>query len=123
MRDRLREEIYRVPRAHEVTVPRSGDLAELVRDHCQSDTGLLVQVVGDPHLAVAYCHKCGQRILERLVEVYTEHEAWRATPGPWFVPIDWLRRIDPRDPVNYPRILRYVPRFATAQELRAANKP
>lgn len=123
MRDRLRDEIYRAPRAHEVTVPRTGDIAELVRDHCQKDTGLLVQVVGDPHRAVAYCHKCGQRVDEFFVEVYSEYEGWRGTPGPWFVPIAWLKRIDPRDPVNHPRILRYVPRFATAEELRAANKP
>lgn len=123
MRDRLREDIYRVPRAHEVEVPRTGDLAEVFRDHCQFETGLLVQVVGDPHLCVAYCHKCGQRIVERLVEIYTEYDGFHGTPGPWFYPVDWLKRIDPRDPVHYPRILRYVPRFATKQELAAANKP
>ena len=49
----LRSEIYRTPHAHEWERPRTGDLAEIKRDHCQSESGLLVQVMGDPHLMVA----------------------------------------------------------------------
>lgn len=105
----LRREIFRTPHAHEVDRPRNGDLAELARDHCQSESGLLVQVMGDPHLMVARCHKCGQRIEEMMVEIHADHGAWMGTPGPWFYPVNWLKRIDPTDPVEYARTRQYSP--------------
>ncbi len=116
MTDPLRGEIYRLPRAHEIERPRHGDLAEIKRDHCQPETGLVVQVVGDPHLAVARCHKCGQRIEEYLVEIFCNNPAWMKTPGPWFYPVDWLKRIDPRDPLQYERVRQYRQVLATAEQ-------
>jgi len=105
----LRREHYRRPFAHETDRPRTGDIAELKRDHCQSETGLLVQVMGDPHLMSGRCHKCGERIDEWMVEIFTQHPAWFGTPGPWFYPVSWLKRIDPRDPVYFERIRQYIP--------------
>jgi hypothetical protein len=108
----LRAELYRTPNAHEWDRPRTGDLAEIKRDHCQSESGLLVQVMGEPHLMVARCHKCGQKTEEWMVEIHAQHGPWMKTPGPWFHPVRWLKRIDPTDPVEYARVRSYEPNAA-----------
>ena len=117
----LRSEIYKKPRPHQVEQPRRGDLAEVRRSHCKPESGLLVQVVGDPHRCFAQCCYCGQPVTGYFVEVFTPHPEWMPTPGPWFMPLSWLKRIDPRDPVEYERVRRYRPIDATVEQERAAN--
>jgi hypothetical protein len=118
-----RSEIYKAPHGHETDVPRPGDLAEIRRGHCRAnaEAGLLVQVMGAPHLCFAQCADCGSEILEYQVEVHSDDPHWQKTPGPWFYPIRWLRRLDPRDPVDYARVLKYRPLFATTEQLKVAN--
>jgi hypothetical protein len=118
----LREEIYKAPRAHEVELPRTGDLAEIRRSHCTAESGLLVQVVGEPHLCFCQCADCGQEVTEYFVEIFTNHAEWLKTPGPWFYPLAWLKRIDPRDPVRYERVRHYRPLEPTDEQIRAANR-
>ena len=119
-----RSEIYKTPRPHEVDLPRPGDLAEIKRGHCRAnaEAGMLVQVMGEPHLAFAQCAECGSEVQEHLVEVHSDEPRWQRTPGPWFMPITWLKRIDPRDPVQYARIRNYKPLAATEEQLKAANR-
>lgn len=118
-----REEIYKAPRPHEVELPRTWDLAEIKRGHCRanSEAGMLVQVVGEPHLCYCNCADCGQEVTEYFVEVHSSDAHWHKTPGPWFYPIRWLNRIDPRDPVQYARIRNYQPLEPTPEQLIAAN--
>jgi hypothetical protein len=117
----LRSEIYRTPRPHEAELPRRGDLAEVRRSHCQPESGLLVQVMNEPHLALVQCADCGASVTEYIVEVHSDHPDWQKTPGPWFYPIRWLKRIDPIDPVQYARVRRYRPVEATVEQERIAN--
>lgn len=74
-------------------VPRRGDFAAIVRDHHRTETGLVVQVLNDPHLAESYCAECGQKVTEYFVEVHSP--LWATVPGPHFYPISWLRRVQP----------------------------
>lgn len=120
----LRDEIYKAPRPHEVELPRAGDLAEIRRGHCRanSEAGLLVQVMGEPHRAFAQCADCGSELTEYLVEVHCDDLHWQKTPGPWFYPIGWLKRLDPRDPVAYARIRSYQALRPTEAQLLEANR-
>jgi hypothetical protein len=124
MSELKRSDIYKDPRAHEVQMPRTGDLAEVVRSHCKQETGLLVQVVGEPHRCTNFCADCGIEVLDYFVEVYQVHaQWWYLMPGPWFIPIKWLKRIDPRDPTKYPRIAQrlYRPLAPTYEQEKAWN--
>lgn len=105
-------------------MPRTGDVAEIVRSHCLQETGLLVQVMGLPHRCECNCADCGQPVTGMFVEVYCVHEGWLGTPGPWFMPLKWLKRIDPRDPVKFAKVdtRRYRPVMPTVEQLIAANK-
>ena len=103
-------------------IPRRGDLAEVIRDHHRTETGLLVQVMNDPHRSVVYCHECGQEIVEHIVEVHSNNPAWQDKAGPWFYPIRWLKRIDPTDPLQYKRINNYRPIDPMPAQIIAANK-
>jgi hypothetical protein len=119
-----RSDIYKSPRPHEVDLPRRGDLAEIRRSHCVQETGLLLQVVGDPHRCFCQCADCGQPITDYFVEVHAASAvmaAWFKTPGPWFYPLAWLRRVDPRDPTQYERVSRYLPLWPTDEQEKAAN--
>lgn len=123
----LHSAVYKIPRPHEVDLPRPWDLAEIKRGHCRAnaEAGLLVQVVGEPHRSFQQCADCGVGTTEYFVEVVVNQKDfshWYKTPGPWFYPITWLKRIDPRDPVNYDRIKDYKPLFATNEQLIVANK-
>jgi hypothetical protein len=89
-----RHAIYKDPRPHEVTVPRRGDVAEIIRNHCRAESGMLVAVINDPHLAMATCGFCGQEIREYMVEVEVNHPDWNAVPRPHFYPLSWLRRVE-----------------------------
>lgn len=119
-----REDVYKTPRPHEVDLPRAGDIAEILRGHCRAnaEAGMLVQVMGKPHLAFAQCADCASEIKEFLVEVHCDDPHWQKTPGPWFYPIGWLKRIDPRDLVGYERIRNYQALRPTPEQLIAANK-
>lgn len=121
-----RADVYKTPREHEVELPRTNDLAEITRSCCKAESGLIVQVVGEPHKCFAQCADCGAEWVAHFVEVTTSADyglGWFKTPGPWFMPIDWLRRIDPRDPVQYARVLHYMPNWPTEQQMLEANKP
>lgn len=87
-------EIYKRGRLADDT-PRLGDYAEIVRDHHNDETGLVVRVLNDPHLADVRCAQCGEMIREFIVEVAGSHPKWDGVPGPHFYPIGWLRRIGP----------------------------
>jgi ferredoxin len=117
----LESEIYRRPNPHEVDVPRRGDLAEIVRSHCVQESGRIVQVMHDPHLCTSRCTYCGLCIEEFMVEVHCDDPKWQDTPGPWFMPVKWLKRIDPNDPVQYERIRSYKQVIATKEQERLAN--
>lgn len=122
----LRSEIYKRPRPHEIELPRTGDIAEIRRGHCRAnaESGLLVQIVGEPHRCFCQCADCGQDVTEYFVEVHVDVKDfahWHRTPGPWFYPIGWLKRIDPRDPVEYLRVRNYRPLEPTANQLLVAN--
>lgn len=87
------DEVYKRRLLDEAT-PRRGDMAEIVRDHHNTETGALVRVVNDPHECVVYCADCGQRVEGYFVEVEAFNIArFAAIPGPHFYPIDWLRRV------------------------------
>lgn len=118
-------QIYRHPRPHEIDTPRTWDLAEIKHGHCRanSEAGLLVQVVGDPHYCFAMCADCGTDITDWFVEVHSSDPHWLKTPGPWFMPLRWLKRIDPTDPTQYERVRHYRPLEPTAEQLIAANPP
>jgi len=118
-----RAEIYKTPRPHEVELPRTWDLAEIKHGHCRAnaEAGLLVQVVGEPHLCFAQCADCGSELEEYFVEVHSSDPHWHKTPGPWFYPLRWLKRIDATDPVQYARVRHYRPLEATVQQIIAAN--
>jgi len=80
--------------------PRRGDIARVVRDHHRSETGMLVRVVNDPHECEVHCHECGQRVYGFFVEVEpTEPILIPGTglvcAGPYFYPLEWLRRANP----------------------------
>ncbi len=116
-------EIYKIPRPHEVDVPRTWDVAEIKRGHCRAneDAGRLVQVVGEPHLCFCMCAYCGTDVTEYFVEVHCSDPQWMKVPGPWFMPLRWLKRLDPRDPVNYQRIRDYRPLAPTPEQILEAN--
>jgi|SRR5882672_4295523 len=114
--------IYKTPRPHEEERPRPGDLAEIRRSHCKQESGLLVQVMGEPHLAFVNCADCGQAVTEWIVEVHCNHADWIKTSGPWFYPIHWLKRLDPNDPVQYARLRSYTFLQPTAEQIAAANR-
>lgn len=116
-----RSDVYKTPRPHEVELPRTGDLAEIRRSCCKPESGLLVQVVGDPHYCYCQCADCGAEWSGHFVEVTTDYPQWFMTPGPWFYPLDWLRRIDPRDSVEFARVRNYRPLDATPEQIAAAN--
>src|SRR5258708_25525265 len=61
-----RSEIYKTPRPHEEELCRPGDLAEVRRSHCTPESGLLVQVMGEPHFCFCMCAECGDRKSTRL---------------------------------------------------------
>jgi hypothetical protein len=122
-----RSEVYKTPRLHEIELPRPGDLAEITRGHCRanSEAGLLVQIVGLPHRCFAQCADCGTDVVDYFVEVFVnqiDYAHWFKTPGPWFYPISWLKRIDPADPVQYDRVKHYRYVTPTAEQIAAANK-
>lgn len=80
--------------------PRRGDLACVVRDHHRNETGMLVKVVNDPHECEARCHECGQMVYGFFVEVVPSEPILMpgsalVCPGPYFMPLDWLRRANP----------------------------
>jgi hypothetical protein len=77
-------------------VPRKGDIAAIFRDHHRNETGLEVKVVNDPHLCEQYCHECGQKVVEYFVEVESPEFLATGTPGPYFYPIGWLKRVHGR---------------------------
>lgn len=85
-------EIYKRGSLAEDT-PRRGDYAAIERDHHRTETGLVVRVLNDPHLADVTCAECGQMVREFIVEVAGSHPSWDGVPGPHFYPIGWLRRI------------------------------
>jgi hypothetical protein len=87
-------EIYKRTRLGQDT-PRIGDFAEIVRDHHNDESGLIVRVLNDPHLADVICAQCGQTVREFIVEVAGSHPKWDGVPGPHFYPITWLRRLGP----------------------------
>jgi hypothetical protein len=87
------DEIYK-RRLLDESTPRRGDMAEIVRDHHRSETGLLVEVVNDPHHCENYCAECGQLVVGYFVEVVCNHPRFTAVPGPHFYPIEWLRRVN-----------------------------
>jgi hypothetical protein len=118
-----RGEIYKTPRPHEVTLCRPGDLAELTRSHCKQETGLLVQIVGEPHLCYCLCAYCQQPVTDWFVEIFTTHPDWQKIPGPWFAMVKWLKRIDPTDPVFYQRVRNYAPIEPTPEQIIQYNKP
>ena len=115
-------EVYRRPNPHQIEVPRKGDLAEVARSHCLQQTGLIVEVVHEPHLCTSRCGDCGLEFTEWMVEVWTWEPQWHKTPGPWFYPIKWLRRIDPRDPFKWERVKRYQQLAASPQQWIDANR-
>lgn len=118
-----RSEIYKTPRAHEVMLVRPGDLAEVRRSHCKPESGLQVRVHGEPHRCQCFCADCGQEVTEYFVEVWADDaEWWFETPGPWFIPIAWLRRISPEDTAWHAPIQGYRPLEPTEGQLIAANK-
>ena len=120
-----RGEVYKTPRPHEENLPRPGDFAEIRRGHCRAnaEAGLIVEVMGEPHLCFCQCADCGSELDEHHVEIYSDDPHFQKTPGPWFYPIRWLRRIDPRDQVNarLPRNRHYAPLLPTDEQLVAAN--
>lgn len=73
-------------------VPRKDDIAEIVRDHHKSETGMLVEVINDPHRMRMMCAECGQWIVDYFVEVRSTQGIFARVPGPHFMPITWLRR-------------------------------
>ena len=87
----------RVQLPHEVA--RRGDLAVVTDDCCTQYTGLEVKVVGDPHFTMNLCPSCGSKLLENFVEVepqQREKPLFKEYAGPFFMPVSWLRRIDPK---------------------------
>lgn len=76
----------------DATVPRRGDVCEVVRDHHNDETGLIVVVVNDPHYCENTCADCGQLVTGYFVEVQVNHPKFKSIPGPHFYPIAWLRR-------------------------------
>lgn len=120
-----RGDVYKVPRPHEENLPRPGDFAEITRGHCRagSEVGLIVEVMGEPHLCFSMCADCATHLDEYHVEVYSDDPHWQLTPGPWFYPIRWLKRIDPRDSINVklPRVRHYRPLEPSDAQLVAAN--
>lgn len=120
----LRAEVYKEPRPHEIDLCRPGDLAEIVRSHCKPETALLVQVVGEPHWCFNFCRDCGQEVTGWFVEITVAkslYPAWHDMPGPWFMPIKWLKRVDPRDPVHYERVTHYRPLMPTPEQEKSWN--
>ena|SRR5579863_2586259 len=119
-----RLDVYKVPRPHEVDLPRTWDLAEVRRGHCRAnaEAGLVCQVVGEPHFCYCNCADCGQAVTEYFVEVHSSDPHWQKTPGPWFMPIRWLKRIDPSDPFQYERVRNYRPLEPTEAQIAAANR-
>lgn len=113
--------IYRNPAQHELDVPRRGDLAEVLRSHCIQESGRLIQVMSHPLAGVGRCAHCGSEMDEFFVEVHCSDSEWQGTPGPWFMPVQWLKRLDPMDPVQYARLRKYRYVVADEQQLRAAN--
>lgn len=71
--------------------PRRGDIAEVIRDHHNDETGLLVHVVNDPHYCMQHCANCGTAVSDYFVEV--ECDRWPKSAGPFYFPISWLKRI------------------------------
>jgi hypothetical protein len=119
-----RSEVYKTPKAHEVTLVRPGDLAEVKRSHCVPESGLQVRVHGEPHWCTTYCADCGIEVTDWFVEVWADDATWWfETPGPWFIPVTWLRRIPPTDSAWHAPIQGYAPLEATEAQLRAWNKP
>lgn len=90
----LREAIYK-ERLLPPDCPRKGDRAAIVRDHHRDVTGLEVRVVNDPHYADIFCHNCGQKITDWIVEVQHDDPRFPPSGGPYFMPVSWLRRILP----------------------------
>lgn len=118
-----RSEIYKTPRPHEEELCRPGDLAEIRRSHCTQESGLIVEVMGEPHFCFCMCAECGQDVTEYFVEVWAVDAAWWfKTPGPWFMPIKWLKRIDPRDRLKHARVKNYAPLEPTDEQIIAANR-
>ena len=55
------------------------------------------------------CSSDLQEVTDLFVEVHSSDPHWLETPGPWFMPLRWLKRIDPTDPVQYERVHHYQP--------------
>lgn len=77
--------------------PRKGDLAAVVKDHHNRETGLLVRVRNNPILGTIYCDECAQRIDGMVVEIELVDNLGRALEGEHLsaYPIDWLQRVLP----------------------------
>ena len=96
--ERPDEEIYKTA-GLALDCPRKGDFAEVVKDHCLQETGMLVRVVDYPHWCLSICADCGLQVKEWIVQVepLTDWLKWhvKAPGGPFFYPINWLKRWDP----------------------------
>lgn len=79
--------------------PRRGDFAEVIRSHCVPETGMLVRVVDYPHWTLSICADCGIQTALWIVQVepITDWMKWeaKAPGGPFYYPIEWLKRWDP----------------------------
>lgn len=75
--------------------PRAGDIAVVIRDHHNDETGLKVRVVDNPVFGTIYCTDCGQRIDDWVVRVNLVDQLGKEIPGSqnaFAYPIDWLQR-------------------------------
>lgn len=89
----LRREVYKDPRPHE-QVPTIGDFAEIIRDHHNDLTGMVVEVVNEPHKAEVFCSNCGQALVDWLVEIRHNDARYPAANGPYYYPIHWLKKFN-----------------------------
>jgi hypothetical protein len=89
------EEIYKYSGLPE-DCPRRFDFAEVIRNHCVEESGMLVRVIDYPHWAMSLCGNCGLYVYEWIVQVepLTDWLKWEALApgGPYFFPINWLKR-------------------------------
>ena len=77
--------------------PRAGDLAVVIKDHHNDETGLMVRVANHPVFGSVYCTDCGQRLDEWVVEVALVDDLGKDIPGEnvFAYPIKWLQRVLP----------------------------
>lgn len=89
------QEIYKYS-GLEHDCPRQGDYAEVVKNHCVQESGMLVKVIDFPHWCMLICGNCGLYMYEWQVRVepITDWLKWEtlAPGGPFFYPLNWLKR-------------------------------